>query len=147
MSVYKRLGSDPTHILDTTYRAVAPDKLQITSQNGTQSITIGKTIWSRQPGQPWQRIPQTSPIRSITPYWAGTLEDPTLLGTTTIHGRPTWIVSFAAPQFPAFFTIWIDKTTHRTLQLKMTAAAHFMHHTYGPFNQPFTIAPPKPAGA
>jgi hypothetical protein len=43
--------------------------------------------------------------------------------------------------------IWIDKHTHRTLELRMTAAGHFMHHRYGPFNAPLTISPPhRPRG-
>jgi hypothetical protein len=130
--------------MEPTEAASDANRLQITSQGGTESIIIGKTRWDRQPGQPWHHTAQkSSPIRAITPYWAGTLEDATLLGTTTVRGHPTWIVSFAALQFPAFSTIWIDKTTYRTLQLRMTASAHFMHHTYGPFNQPLTITPPR----
>ena len=26
----------------------------------------------------------------------------------------------------------------------MTAAAHFMHHIYGPFNAPLKVQPPEP---
>jgi hypothetical protein len=142
---HERLGSDPTHVLDTTYRAVAPDKLQIVTRHGPESIVIGKTRWDRQPGGPWRRTRQSSPIHAIAPYWAGGIEDATLLGTATVRGRPTWVVSFAAPQFPAFFTIWIDKASHRVLQLEMTASAHFMHHTYGPFDKQLSITPPQRA--
>jgi hypothetical protein len=54
-----------------------------------------------------------------------------------------WVVSFVTPQVPAWFTIWIDKRTYRTLELRMIAAAHFMHHLYGPFNAPLAISPPR----
>ena len=54
-----------------------------------------------------------------------------------------WVVSFVTPQVPAWFTIWIDKQTHRTLELRMIAAAHFMLHRYAPFNAPLTISPPR----
>jgi hypothetical protein len=43
---------------------------------------------------------------------------------------------------PAFFTVWIAKATGRTLELRMTAAAHFMHHRYGPFDAPEQIRAP-----
>ena len=66
----------------------------------------------------------------------------TILGSTQVHGRPAWKIAFADPQTPGFFTIWVDKANHRTLQLKMTATAHFMHHSYGPFNAPLKIQPP-----
>jgi hypothetical protein len=144
---HERLASDATHVLTTTYRAVAPDRLRIASGDGSESIVVGSTRWYRRPGQPWQRLPQGGPVRAIAPYWSGRLEDATLLGTATVRGRPAWVVSFAAVQVPAFFTIWIDRATHRTLRLEMTAAAHFMRHDYGPFDGRLAVEPPRRAGA
>jgi hypothetical protein len=66
-----------------------------------------------------------------------------MLGEGSVHGRPVWIVSFANPTTPAWFTAWIDKQNSRPLQLRMTAAAHFMFHRYVAFNQPLRITPPK----
>jgi hypothetical protein len=37
----------------------------------------------------------------------------------------------------------MDPTTHRPLELKMTAAAHFMRHRYTDFNRPMRIEPPS----
>jgi hypothetical protein len=71
------------------------------------------------------------------------VQDARIIGETTVAGRPCWVIAFADPQTPGFFTIWLDKRNHRTLELEMTAAAHFMHHSYGPFNAPITVAPPK----
>jgi hypothetical protein len=68
--------------------------------------------------------------------------DPYLLGSESVGGHAVWVVSFVTPQVPAWFTIWIDKKTHRTLELRMTAAGQFMHHRYSPFNAPLTINPP-----
>lgn len=87
---------------------------------------------------PWQSSTQQA-FPTIAPFWVGRIENAMLLGTATVGSRPASIVSFAAPQMPAFSTAWIDTTTGRTLELRMTAAAHFMHHVYGPFDAPQQI--------
>jgi hypothetical protein len=138
---HERLASDPTHVVYTTYYAVAPDRLRFQIRDGIESIIIGDERWDREPGGPWQRSPQ-APIQPIAPYWTPLVQDATILGTAAIHGRPCWVIAFADPQTPGFFTIWVDTKDHRTLQLEMTAAAHFMHHAYGPFNAPLTVQPP-----
>jgi hypothetical protein len=56
--------------------------------------------------------------------------------------RATQRVSFFDPSTPAWFEASIDRQTHRTLVLKMIAAAHFMHDVYGPFDAPIRIVPP-----
>jgi hypothetical protein len=137
----ERLASSPGHVVKTRYVAVAPNRLQITSNNGTRAIVIGTRRWDRVGVEPWQRSTQQA-FPAITPFWVGVIENAVELGTATIHGRSAAIVSFAAPQMPAFFTAWIDKATGRTLELRMTAAAHFMHHVYGPFDAPQQIRPP-----
>jgi hypothetical protein len=140
--IHERLASDAAHVLTTVYRAAAPNRLHLTSSNGTQAIIIGNRRWDKTPGQPWRESPQ-SPIRSVLPFWVTTPVNPHLLGSDTVAGRAVWVVSFVTPQVPAWFTIWIDKQTHRTLELRMIAAAHFMHHRYGPFNASVTIRPPR----
>jgi hypothetical protein len=139
---YERLASSPTVVLYTTYRAVAPGKLFLDTRGIGDSIIIGGTRWDRRPGKAWVRSPQT-PIRPISPDWTPLVTDATILGSATIRGHSTWVVSFANPQIPAFFTIWLDKTSHHVLQLHMTAASHFMIHEFGPFDSPITIVPPK----
>jgi hypothetical protein len=52
---------------------------------------------------------------------------------------PVTAVSFADPQTLGFFTIWVNTATDRTLELNMTAAAHFMHDTYGQFDSAIAI--------
>lgn len=142
---HERLASDPTEVVYTTYYAVAPDKLRFDVRGGDDSIIIGNRRWDRAPGQTWQESPQ-EPIRPIAPYWTPLVQDATILGTATVQDRPCWVIAFADPQTPGFFTIYVDKSTHRTLELEMTAAAHFMHHVYGPFNEPLKIQPPTPPG-
>jgi hypothetical protein len=62
----------------------------------------------------------------------------------SVDGRPAWRISFFDPGTPGWFTILVDKATMHTLDIRMTAIAHFMHDVYGPFNAPISITPPKP---
>jgi hypothetical protein len=137
----ERLASDATHVVYTTYYAAAPDRLRFQVRGGEQAIIVGGQRWDRQPVGRWLRSPQ-SPIRPIAPYWTPLVQDARVIGSATVGGRACWVIAFADPQTPGFFTIWEDKHNHRTLELEMTAAAHFMHHAYGPFDTPLTIRPP-----
>jgi hypothetical protein len=139
---HERLASSPTEVVYTTYYAVAPDKLRFDVRGGDDSIIIGNRRWDRAPGGGWQASPQ-EPIKPIVPYWTPLVQDATIIGTAIVQGRACWVIAFADPQTPGFFTIYVDKSTHRTLELYMTAAAHFMHHIYGPFNAPLKIRPPE----
>jgi hypothetical protein len=138
----ERLAADRIHKVRSVYRAVAPSSLDIRSSNGTETIVIGKRRWDRVGTGPWESSTQSPPLRAIRPFWVGDVQDATLLGHAVVRGRRTWVVSFAAPQMPAFFTVWVDERTQRTLRLRMTASAHFMLHDYGPFDAPLRISAP-----
>jgi len=140
---HEHLASDPVHSINSVYRAIAPNTLEISSSNGTDEIVIGTRRWDKQPGRDFAETTQRPPLKAITPYWTGILEDPTLLGSVRFDGHEAWVVSFAAPQIPAFFQIDVDKATDRTLAVKMTASAHFMYDRYGPFDRPLSIEPPR----
>jgi hypothetical protein len=142
MVTYERLASSPSDVAYTTYYAVAPDRLRFIVRGEDESIMIGSRRWDRNVGGSWRESAQT-PIDPITPYWAPLVQDATILGNATVDGQTVSVVSFADPQTPGFFTIWVDRVTHRTLELEMTAAAHFMHHTYGKFNSAISIQPPR----
>ena len=66
-----------------------------------------------------------------------------LLGTGKVGGRTVWHVSFFDPATPSWFEASIDQKTYRTLELDMTAASHFMHDVYGPFNASMRLHAPK----
>jgi hypothetical protein len=142
MVTHERLAANPTEVVYTTYYAVAPNRLRFQVRGEGETIIIGKRRWDRSQGGNWKESAQ-SPIDPITPYWTPLVQDATILGSATVQGRAVWVVSFADPQTPGFFTIWVDKTTHRTLELEMTATAHFMHHTYDQFDAPISVQPPK----
>jgi hypothetical protein len=139
--VHESLASDPIHRVDSVYREIAPNTLEATSSNGARAIIVGSRRWDRVGSEPWQSSTLT-PFPAIRPFWVGLVQDASLLGTATVRSRAAWVVSFAAPQMPAFFTVWIDRRNDRTLRLRMTTAAHFMRHEYGPFDTPLTVTPP-----
>jgi hypothetical protein len=138
------LRSRPTGGIVTTWRMVAPDRLSYQIRNGPAAVVIGTRRWDQsRPGGPWERGSQNPPLRVPLPSWGRVTTNAHVLGSARIRGRSTRIVSFSNPTIPAWFTAWIDARTYRTLQLRMTAAAHFMFHRYLVFDRPVRIAPPS----
>ena len=141
VSYRDRLGSDPTHVLVTHWQAVAPDRLAYQIDAGSQAIIIGRTRWDRASGAAGWQSSASVRVHQPQPFWVSAT-DAHVLGSGRFAGRAVWHVSFYDPRTPAWFLVAIDKKTLRTLDLHMTATAHFMHDTYGPFNAPIKIVPP-----
>jgi hypothetical protein len=139
-----RLGSSPTDVVVTHWQIVAPDRLAYQIDGGSQAIIIGLRRWDR-PGQksgtPWQPSSALR-LQQPKPFWVSAT-DAHVLGSGRFGGHAVWRVSFFDPRTPGWFLALIDRKTLRTLDLRMTATAHFMHDTYGPFNGPIRIDPPN----
>ena len=139
---HERLAASPTDALHTVYRAVAPDELSYTITGGSAAVIIGHERWDRStPTGRWARSPQDPAIRQPLPFWVSHT-DARVLGSGTVSGQGVWVVTFFDPETPGWFEVRISKRTYRTLELSMTAVAHFMHHIYGPFDAPFHLDPP-----
>jgi hypothetical protein len=137
------LRSGPKGGLLTAWRLKAPDEVEYRIRGGADAVVIGKRRWDRDgPNAPWRRSQQLPVLRVPEPAWGSVATNAHLLGTGRIGGRPVWIVSFANPTTPAWFTAWIDRENYRPLRLRMTAAAHFMYHRYLEFDRPLRIVPP-----
>jgi hypothetical protein len=137
------LRSGPKGGLLTTWRLKAPNEVTYDIRGGASAVIIGERRWDRdRPGAPWRRSQQIPTLRVPQPSWGDVAVNAHVIGTARVAGRPVWIVSFANPTTPAWFTVWIDRSTYRTLRLRMTAAAHFMRHRYVEFDGPLTIRPP-----
>ncbi|MDX6527074.1 MAG: hypothetical protein QOI43_2585 [Gaiellales bacterium] len=136
----ERLGSDPTHSVVSDWQIVAPDRLAYQIQDEGQAVIVGVHRWDRPKGGSWLK---TSALRlhQPTPFWVEAT-DAHIAGSGTLRGRPVWRVSFFDPKTPGWFVVAIDRKTYRTLDVRMTAAAHFMHDSYGSFNTSIKIAPP-----
>jgi len=136
----ERLASSPSNVLFTTWQLAAPDRLTYRIKGGAEAIIIGARRWDRDPGGPWRESAQL-PLRQPTPAWS-TPTNAYVIGNGRVAGRSAWLISFYDRRIPGFFTIAVEKATLRTLELRMTAAAHFMHHRYSRFNVPLNIMPP-----
>jgi len=139
--VHDRLSSGPGSLLQTVWRFVSPHRMTYQIKNGPAAVAIGSRRWDKLPGQHWEASEQ-DPITEPIPLWKS-VSNAHLLHSGTLRGHAVWKVSFFDAQLPAWFTIWVDKTTGRTLELRMVAQAHFMHQVYGPFNSALRIEPPK----
>ncbi len=143
LTTHERLASSPKNVVNTVYQAEAPDRLTYKiAGGGPQAVIIGDKRWDRNHAVGKWQVSAQSPLRQPTPFWASAT-DAHLLGTTRINGRAASLISFYDPKTPAFFTIAVDRATLHTLDLRMTAAAHFMHHRYSGFNAPVKITPPR----
>jgi len=141
LSFTERLASDESHVVTSTWRVQAPDRLVYQIAHGDAAVIIGKRRWDRSPGDRWRRSSQF-PLTQPTPPWAAAT-NARVLDTTTLRGRPAWRISFFDPKTPGWFTVVVDRETLRTLDLRMVATAHFMHDVYGSFDAaPEIRAPP-----
>jgi hypothetical protein len=137
------LRSGPKDGLLTTWQLKAPDEVEYRIRGGAAAVVIGERRWDRDhPGAPWRGSQQLPALRVPLPAWGAVATNARLLGTGRVEGRPVWVVSFANPTTPAWFTVWVDRETYRPLRLRMTAAAHFMFHRYLEFDRPLRIVPP-----
>jgi hypothetical protein len=104
---------------------------------------IGARRWDRStPGGRWIESQQTGLLTQPVPFWAG-VSNAHILGTVTASGRAAWLVSFFDPVTPAWFEATVEKQTGHTLELRMFAAAHFMHDVYRSFDHAPAIVPPR----
>ena len=138
----EELASSPRNRVVSTFTMVAPDRLAYSIRGGSAAVVIGNRRWDRLRGDRWRRSPQQQPLAVPRPPWGAGVRNAALLGSGRVLGRPVWRVSFLDPAIPAWFEAAIDRRTHRTLAVRMTAAAHFMRHRYSGFNAPFRIEPP-----
>jgi hypothetical protein len=138
----ERLASSPTNVLHTVYHAVAPHSLAYSIKGRSSAVIVNGERWDRAaPTSPWVKSSQSPLLDQPQPFW----DDATnarVLGTATIGSQRVTRVSFFDPSTPAWFEAAIDPQTGRTLELDMTAASHFMHDVYGPFNAPFELQAP-----
>jgi len=130
------LASNPRNRELTHFEMVAPDQLAYRIKGGQQAIVIGAHRWDRSPGGRWIPSAQSSLDIPSAPW--SLIRDARVIG----HTARLWHVAFLDPTIPAWFEITLDRRTMRTLDVHMTAAAHFMHDRYVRFNAPLRIAPP-----
>jgi copper transport protein len=141
--IHERLASSPRNKITTTWRIVAPNRLTYVTSAGSRAVVVGAWRWDSDGKQPFVRSPQTPALELPGSQWGPGWVDARALGWTRVGGRRARLVSFFDPRLPGWYELAMDPRTHRPLELKMTAAAHFMHHRYTDFNRPMRIVPPS----
>jgi hypothetical protein len=137
------LGSGLKNVVRSSWTAEAPDRLTYRIAGGSSAVVIGKRRWDKAPGGTWKESSQ-SPLRQPIPPWVR-VTDAYVVGKTTSAGRPAFVVTFFDPNVPAWFRLVVDRRTHRTLDLRMVATAHFMHDRLHSFNEAPATRPPTPS--
>jgi hypothetical protein len=130
----------------STYRLQAPDRAEITT-NGATTILIGEQQFRRDPNGTWQATTFPAPGFSwpsgyYSDFWEGAAAI-RILGTETINGVPSLIVTFVRPDIPAWFRVWVSAKDGIIEQEQMRAEGHLMDHTFADLNSPISIKPPQ----
>jgi hypothetical protein len=143
LAYVERLASNSTDRETSDWRVAAPDRAAYSIRGHGGGIVIGARRWDRAtPGGRWVESRQSGLITQPVPFWVG-VSNAHVLGTVSASGRPAWLVSFFDPRTPAWFEATVEKQTGRTLELRMLAAAHFMHDVYRLFDRAPAIVPPR----
>jgi hypothetical protein len=141
VSFRETLASSPRHRVASTWRLQAPDRVAYQVEGGWAAIVVGRRRWDRPPGgRRWTPSAQTRLPQPVPPWVAVT--DAHVIGRAVVGDRPAWRITFFDPRTPAWFEAAVDRSTYRTLDLRMVTTAHFMHDAYGQFNSAQPIAPP-----
>jgi hypothetical protein len=138
---HDRLSSGPGTAIQTLWRFQAPSRYTYAIAHGPAAVSIGSRRWDKLPGHAWQASVQ-DPIAEPIPLWQS-VANAHLVGAATLHGRAVQVASFFDPTIHAWFTIWVDPRTMRTLEVRMTAREHFMNEVYDGFDAPLRIVPPR----
>ncbi|HEY6960673.1 MAG TPA: copper resistance protein CopC [Gaiellaceae bacterium] len=126
------LRSTPTNAQVTRFTVVAPNRLAYVTRGGPSAIVIGARRWDRSgPHAPWLPSQQT-PLDVTQPYWTS---------PTNVHLVAPNELTFLDRSIPAWFRLTLRNG--RPTDLRMTAAAHFMHDRYVGFDVPATVSPPS----
>ena len=142
LSFSESLASGPGNSVLSTWRVQAPDRVAYQVKGGWAGIVVGERRWDRAAGGGrWVPSAQTRLTQPV-PSWVS-VKDAHVLGSATFKGRPVWRISFFDPGVPGWFDVLLDKSTLRTLEVRMAATAHFMRDDYGSFNATPAIRPPR----
>jgi hypothetical protein len=133
-----RLGSDATHVVVSEWRAVAPNRLAYTVRGGYRAVIVGGRRWDKAPHGRWIETAQSVPVRQPAPVWQSATD-----ANVVSEIGATLRITFFDSRTPAWFEITVDARTMRTLDLRMTTTAHFMHERYRSFDVPLSVTPPR----
>ena len=141
VTVFEEFQSGGGSAQTTRFQMRAPDRMAYrilestaTGMAGTEGIVIGDRRWDRLPGGDW--LPSTqAPLVVPRPLWTDDARNAFRAGPGEL--------TFFDPTLDAWYRLRYDPASGRMLELRMTAASHFMEHTYSGFDRPVPISPPS----
>jgi hypothetical protein len=120
----------------SSFEVRAPNRLSYQSASGGRAVIIGPTRWDFVGGR-WQKTSYAE-LRLPAFMWDQA-------GQARIVARGpgalTQLVAYGHQPVPAWFRLDVDPAGH-VIRAEMTAASHFMFHTYDAFDKPLVIGPP-----
>jgi hypothetical protein len=135
----ERLASGLGSSVLTTWKLAAPDRVEYQIQGGPAGIVVGTRRWDRaEPTAPWTPS-ETTLLPQPTAPWGSRIVNAHLLARTPSRLTASWL----DPVVPAWFTATFDRRTALPIEVRMTAASHFMHQRYLAFNRKVRIEPPN----
>jgi copper transport protein len=127
----------------STARYVAPDRFQLTTAEGDESIAVGAVQAFRKGDEPWRTARRSAPFKY--PTYAANYDGATAqrLGhDTSENGRPARVLTFYVPRDRAWYCWWIDAADGLVRREVMVAPAHYMTTIYDEQDAPAQIALP-----
>jgi copper transport protein len=142
----ERVSSGPGTLALTSYRLLAPDRMELKTDRGVQTVMIGRSQWLRTPDLGWTRSPAPGGGAFTTRSWfrwTPYAQHVLLLGSTVTRGQPVTELALADVATPAWIRLKIDDRTGRVLSEYLVAPARFVTHRFHGFNAPLRITPPR----
>jgi hypothetical protein len=145
VSYSERLASGPTHVLQTRWRFEAPNRASYaeTSGGAASGIVVAGQRWDRGSDDAhWVHTQQSPLLREPREPWGDGVYDVHLLERSAQRVR----LSFVDPVGPVWFLVTANPRSLRVSDLRMTAAAHFMHDAGFTYDDARRIRPPVSLG-
>ena len=134
----------------STWELVLPDRIHgtIHSSRYRETIRIADRWWNRDaPDGPWEEARGSGEgltVRVNNYLWDVNSSNHHLIGTDTIDGVPTRVVSFFTEvgQLPIWYRLWVDDQD-RVRRALMLTQGHVMDQRYYDYGAPITIESPR----
>ncbi|MEZ4562683.1 MAG: hypothetical protein R2853_08095 [Thermomicrobiales bacterium] len=132
-----------------------PPEFAYRAAGGMEAIMIGDVRWVQLPNNlGWTR--QEGAVIIPPSEWGEEYEGATqfvVLGQEDVHGVPTTIISFLAPEVTepqrrtaAWYAWWVDPKTGHILREAMVSRSHYMLNTFSDYDVPLDLHPPSLEG-
>lgn len=140
------VSSGPGSIARTEYRLRAPDRMAFRTDNGIETIRIGKRQWFQAPGRPWRRTGAGQGLAFSTERWfrwTPYSQHSRLLREYRAGGRRMADIALFEPGTPLWLRMTVDTATGRVLRERSISKSHFTEQRYHSFNAPQEIDAPQ----